>query len=104
MIKTNITKQEFKEIMKELISLKRDEELLDEAFKKLDPDFNRLGFSRHETLITKILKITFDDQVDWIGYYLYECNYGENPLKVSYGDKKIKLKTIDQLWDILNTK
>jgi len=95
-------KEQFIEIMKELISIRKDEKNLNEAFKKFEPDFNYICFGRYETLLVKILQIAMKDKSDWIGYWLYECDCGENKLVNSVKDKDGKKIPIKKLSDLYN--
>lgn len=99
-------KAQFIKIMEELISLKQDEEYLSKAFTKFEPQMNRISFYRQEELIVKLLKLYLDDKEDWISYFIYECDCGKNPMEVKVTKnnkiKKFKLKTLNQLWWVLN--
>lgn len=97
-------KRQFKELMTELLAIKKAEEALNTAFKKFEPDFNYISFGRYESLVTRTLKLALDDKDDWIGYWLYELDCGTKAkigtAKDSNG-KNIPLKTLDNLWDAI---
>lgn len=42
-----------------------------------------------------------NDRGNWIDYFVYELEFGKNPADITYGDKKIKLDSIEALWEIL---
>ena len=97
-----MTKQQFTEVMKELVSLKEAEEALRCAFSKFDPNFCFISFSRYENLVTKSIKIAMNDKNDWIEYWIYECDCGKNTkLKVTCNGKKVKFRTIEDLYNLI---
>jgi len=49
-----MTKKQFKKYMQEIIALKKDVRKVNDAFRKLDPDFNYFFLTRHEVLIVKM--------------------------------------------------
>lgn len=75
------------------------------AIHAFDPEFNDSHFSlgKIETAIIDILKEMFDDKGpnSWISYYIYDCDFGSNAMQVTLGDRKITMKTIANLWDVL---
>src|SRR5574343_531315 len=101
-----ITKEKFKEIMTELLRIKKDEEKLNTAFRNFEPDFNYISFGRYETLVVKTLKEAMNDECDWIGYWLYELDSGKIATKnsVSIDGKNIPIKTLDDLYECITYK
>lgn len=61
-----------------------------------------------DVLLEIIVDAMDDRESDWISYYIYELEWGENPsgLKVYEEDGKteIPLETLEDLWDILTMK
>ncbi len=59
----------------------------------------------YEDLIVKILQEVFKDKKnDWLGYYIYELNFGKNWVEGKVTDREgndIPLKTAENLYDIL---
>jgi hypothetical protein len=103
----NMNKQEFKKIVKELVAIKKDEGLLCDAFKKFEPDLNYISFGRYETLIVDTLKLAMEDKNDWISYWIYDLECGKKAKNKSVTDKQgknIPIKTISNLWEIINNK
>ena len=99
-----MTKKEFIKILTELVSLKKDEENLNKAFEKLEPEFNCVSFSRHESLIIRLLEIAMNDKSNWIEYWIYECDCGKDAEKGGVRDKDgkdIPIKTMDDLYNLL---
>jgi len=64
-----MTKKQFIKTMEGLLNIKKDEDNLNKAFKKFEPDFNYISFGRYEMLIVDTLKIAMDDDADWIEYF-----------------------------------
>ncbi len=98
-----MNKEEFINIMEELVSLKKDEDDLNAAFKKFEPDFNYISFGRYESLVTKALKFAMGDTSDWISYWIYDCDCGkdaENKIKSKEG-KNIPIRTLGNLYDLI---
>jgi len=49
-----------------------------------------------------ILSDIMGDTDDWISYYVFECNSGKKPMKVTMGDKtEIELDSIEKLYKIM---
>lgn len=101
-----MTRKQFTELMKELVSLRKDEDDLNTAFKKLEPDFNYISFGRYETLVVRSLEFAMNDKYQWISYWLYDCECGKKEMKVIDKDgKKVPMKTINDLYNcIINNK
>lgn len=89
--------------MSELLSLKKDEEALNKAFQKLNPDFNYISFGRMETLIVDAIKEAMGDKDDWIGYFIYELDWGNKAKKdsVQVKGKNVPCKTLENLYDLI---
>ena len=58
-----------------------------------------------EEALIAMLKQTMDDdnRHSWIDYYIYELDFGKSwkESSVTIDNKPIKLKTVDDLWDLL---
>ena len=76
---------------------------VDKAMKKLDPDFGGFYVSKLNNILFNTLKIIFEDKNDWIGYYVYELDWGKNWKKgtITEKGKDVKLKTTSDLYNIL---
>lgn len=92
--------------MKELISIKKDEDNLNEAFKKFEPDFNYISFGSYENLCVNTLRDAMDDEADWIGYWLYDLEFGTKAKKTSVkkDGKNVPIKTLSNLYDCIVNK
>ena len=93
-----------KEIFSELINaVKNHSEYIWNLYKDYGIDFVNSPIMEIENEITKYLKAQFDDKCDWINYWMWELNFGENwkPGTVTENGNDIPLKTIDDLWNLL---
>ena len=72
-------------------------------YKDYGIDFVNSPVMEIENEITKYLKAQFDDKFDWISYWMWELNFGENwkPGTVTENGNDVPLKTIDDLWNLL---
>lgn len=97
-----MNKETFTKLIKELVSIKQDEDNLNQAFKKFEPDLNYIGFGRYETLVVRALEFAMNDTSSWISYWLYDCDCGKNPMRVTDKQgKKVPMKTISNLYDCI---
>lgn len=49
----------------------------------------------------ELLDLIMDDKGKWVDYYMWETNFGEKDLGVFINDEKVKLKTIEDLYNII---
>ena len=100
-----MTEKQFTELIEELVSIKQDENALMIAFKKFEPDFNHICFGRYETLVVRSLEFAMNDTSQWISYWLYDCNCGRSPMKVTDKNRKnVPMKTIKDLYKCIVNK
>ena len=102
--KIKMSKEVFVDTIKELQELDEATDELNSGLKKLDLDFNYIYFSKHEELITRLLRIAMnDEEADWIGYYIYERDYGRKMKlgDIEYEGKKLNINTPEKLYDFL---
>lgn len=103
-----ITLEQFTKLMVEFKQLLEDEREVHVALQKLSPDFGGFYLSRYSELFLEMLKLLTDDgESDWIGYYIYELEWGKKYHKGCITDKNkkdIPLKTIKDLYNIINNK
>ena len=98
-------KETFIKLMTELVSIIKDEENLNKAFKKFEPEFNRISFGRYETLVVRSLEFGMNDKDKWISYWIYDCSMGKEDMKVTgKNGKKIPTKTLTNLYNLINRK
>jgi hypothetical protein len=55
-----------------------------------------------DTLL-KVLSDSFDDECDWIGYWVYELDFGETYVDgmVTIDDVVVKMETVEDLYTVL---
>lgn len=95
-----MTKENFSELIN---AVKSHSEYIWNLYKDYGIDFVNSPVMEIENEITKYLKAQFDDKCDWINYWMWELNFGENwkPGTVTENGNDIPLKTIDDLWNLL---
>ena len=104
-----ISKEKFVEIIERLRNYddlqKKIQELFKDNIDNQEMDFMNAGSIciGHESVVVDLLKNIFDDKYDYIGYYLYECDYGrETENKIfDNDDKPIDISTPEKLYDYL---
>lgn len=98
-----LSREDFKKFMIDLIALKKDEEALNDAFKKFEPDFNYICFSRYETLVVKCLEKAMEDKYEYISYFLYErdAEFTKKKIIQDKKGKKIPFDNYDDLYNII---
>ena len=100
-----LNKQSFTQIMNRIVELQELGNKFDDIMSKMSWDGGYPGiFHRHEALFIDMLEEIMDDKSEWIQYWLYELDCGTKykPGCITFSDKNVKLKTLDDLWDILN--
>lgn len=95
-----MTKENFSELIN---AVKNHSEYIWNLYKDYGIDFVNSPVMEIEDEITKYLKAQFDDKCDWISYWMWELNFGENwkPGTITENGNDIPLKTIDDLWNLL---
>ena len=98
-----IPRSEFLHIMNLYKGVLEAERGVDRAFKKLDRDFMGFSLTQHGAIIDSLLKLAMEDECDWIGYYMYELDWGNKYKRgsVKENNKNIPLKTIEDLYNML---
>ncbi len=98
-------KELFIKTLKDLRELLDAEKEVDIALKKFSTDFGGFHIDKYTEMVVDLLKDAVNDDSDWIGYYLWELDWGEKWKKgtiTSKNGKEIPLKDYDDLWEILN--
>ena len=96
-----ITEKDFIRIMTELKSIMDAGWEINDAMKKLSPDFGGFFNERAETIVVDLLKTITKDDCDNIGYYIYELEWGKDWKKGMITDadgSDIKMKTLSDLY------
>lgn len=100
-----MNKQILKEGIEYIKKVHEADKIITTSLRFLNEDFNYFTFGWIESRYLKLLKDVMKDDSDWISYYIYDCKFGKKPMEVIYkSGKKIKLKTINQLYDLIITK
>ena len=99
-----MTKKVFIKMMTDYKKLQDDIDSVHDAMRKLDPDFGGFCISRVECFIMELIKHTFNDESDWVAYYIYDLSWGKKYKKgcVTEKDKDIPLKTLSDLYNLIN--
>lgn len=104
-----MTKEQFIKHISELVKLKNEVDkvsgILYHSFLNESLGSPLIGINLYEDLLVKILKDCFNDESDYIGYWLYELECGKKWYKGMITDengKDIKLKSIEDLWNVIN--
>ena len=95
---------EFEDFEKYMLEIKDQidkERKLDEALREMSPNFG--GFSTNSiTLEIELLKRLMLDEEDWIGYYIWESDWGKTFSCVwDEEGKEIPLETLQDLYNII---
>jgi hypothetical protein len=98
-----LTKEAFKKLILELVAIREDEDGLNKAFKKFEPDFNYISFGRYEQLCVNCLKLAMEDTFDYISYFLYErdAKFTKKKIISDKDGKKIPFDNYDDLYNII---
>lgn len=83
----------------------RHDEKFTRKISKLFTDCQMIGYN-NDVLIEQMVKVLGEltgDKCDWIGYYIWELNFGDEWLEgaVTIGGKDVKLQTPTDLWNLL---
>ena len=97
-----------KELFVETINfMKERNDTVDRINREISVEFEDSAFYpyfRYEEMLVKVLEATMHDENEWIRYFLYEGNYGEDlkPDSVSEADgTPIDIITSEKLYDFL---
>ena len=100
-----LSKKEFVEVINEL---KISSKLVDDVNKifresSLNTDFqNASGMAiYHDGLVVRLLSKMFDDIGEYISWWVFEQNFGENKLAVYIDDKERFLENAEELYDFI---
>lgn len=78
------------------------EDKLNDAFSMLNENHNYGMLGKLESAYVDMLQNAFDDTIDWIPYFIYDCDLGKDPSEIVFKDgNKMKLKTVKQLYQLL---
>ena len=91
--------------MSGLKTLEQNLKGVDKALQKLSPDFGGFFIDSVNELVIEAIQSNFNyDPSDWIGYYIYDLDWGKDWKEgavTSIDGKDVKLKTLSDLYGIL---
>lgn len=99
-----ITKKTFVETMAVLKKQKQQEDAISALLEDMTGEIHFFNVSDNvENVLRKVLGEVFKDKFDWICWWIYEKDFGENKKIKANGVNKqaIKLDTAEQLYDFL---
>lgn len=104
---TQITYEDFERhitALKELAEIESGINSLLNKYKVARENEAKIHFPTLETNVVELLKTITNDTDEWIDYWIYELDFGDrdNGNRVTIDSKPILLKTVRELWDLLN--
>lgn len=95
-----INKENFIMYMDRIKNLRTIEENINEAGRKIDLF---ISFAEHEQLVVDILRDSFDDQEEWISYFVYELDFGAkwHPMCITANGIDVPMSNAGELYDVL---
>ena len=97
-----MTKENFNKLLE---TIEAHSAFITNIYKDYGIDFTNSPLIDIESQVEKCLKAHFNDESDWIGYWMWDLDFGkkwkEGMVADEYG-KDIPLKTSDDLWNLLN--
>lgn len=96
-----ISKETFVNTMERLETLNKNMDAIDAAFKKLSPDFCGFYITEPFDIVVDLLKESFKDKHDLLGYFVYELDYLHKFHMgcVTQDNEPIDLSTWDKVYD-----
>ena len=96
-----ISKETFVNTMERLETLDKNIDAIDAAFKKLSPDFCGFYITEPFDIVVDLLKESFKDKHDLLGYFVYELDYLHKFHMgcVTQDNEPIDLSTWDKVYD-----
>ena len=98
--------EEFNKWMEEYKTISDTEKKINDALQVFSPDFGGFYLEDVHGLILDLLKRIMKDENDWIGYYMFELNWGKDWTENSITDENgqsIKLQTVEDLYNLLES-
>lgn len=96
-----MNKQNFIEAMEELQAIKEAKEEVAKAWKKLNPHWQYPYNTRYEQLAVELLRDAMNDEYDWIGYFIYETDWGKKDLEVTVEGVVRYLRTPEDVYNVI---
>ncbi len=109
MTKNILTYNEFQDYINDIIRIRKLEESIINVCVKYNRDDIQLGYAEFqfptlENDLVNLLMTATHDENEWIDYWLYELDCGQNYEigKITIDNKPVALQTIQDLWDLIN--
>ena len=99
-----ISKRTFVDTINKIVKYADMNDKITSIYRENDVDYYPSQYFDYEEMVVRLLSEVMDDRQDWIGWWLYDMNYGnEVELKsASYSEKEyIDLTTPEKLYDFL---
>ena len=98
-----LTKEQFRHYINFIQQRQEAQDKINELFSDEFTDCIFWPYERYEIAMVNLLKDVMYDECDWIGYFIYELDFGATwrPGTVTEGDIDIPLGTVDDLYDLL---
>jgi len=102
-----MTKELFLQSIKALENQHQHDRKCARAFRVILPDDHISLYDNHyitEQLL-RVLEVLMDDKSAWIGYYMYELDFGKRKelFTITWDGKPFKLNSPEALWTILTS-
>lgn len=100
-----MNKELFVKTINQMEELHNEEEKFNGVLKVIDPEFGG-GYIHNKTInmLENLLKELVNDQYDYIGYYLWELNFGhdyEDGMITSETGENIRLSNPEELYNLI---
>ena len=97
-------KKFFIKTLKQFKQVEDDVQGVHDAMKKLSPDFGGFYIDGYSEIILNLLEELINDESGWIGYFIYDLEWGKKYhtgcVKSKEG-KNLRLKTVSDLYNII---
>ena len=97
----------FKEAIEFIDKREQQYDRLNKIIRSIEPDSYILGDTGYSILVQKLLVEATNDEYDYISYFMWDLDFGRKwqPGTITEADgTDIPLKTIDDLWHLLENK
>ena len=98
-----LSREKFKECIKELKDLERTEEELNKILRKFCDDDGYISLNRHYNLAVKLLEESMEDRNGYISTYVYDTDFGRyisgSEYDITY--ELSNIKDLDKLYDYI---
>lgn len=100
-----ISKKTFVNTINKIIDYNNMSNEINDVFSKYrTEDCNSVFYGFYEDVVVNLLTEAMNDKDEWISWWLYECNYGQDTMKyatIGPDNVEIDLSTPEKLYDFL---